>query len=405
MRISFLCIAFLFGACDGSGPGEQQSIVLPTSAEVTLTNGTVSVVLDSLSMVSRSKWNYDPNALDLFSEPINSAGLWLAAEQEGTRSNIASPFPWANGFELMSTEKESGGIYEITRENLEFEILNWPISLGAPVEINGNPKMYGDRMAWAAFEPSSTPGDESTSLKGLRVGLSIFVFDQAPLSNSVFLRYDIKNISSETISNLHVGYGGDTDLVQYRESSGKICETAWWENQTGYDLSRHITFTYTSRHPEDSVQSDDCYGAVAGYSILNMSSPRGLGQNKLAHRIWRRNQFASYPEFSGELLENGEVILFALQGLSPSGAPMVDPSGTQTKFAFTGDPIAMTGWIDERHDVRSLQSIQPVDLAPGDERSITVAWLMAKGPNLETGLELFKEQFDLIMSRRDAWDF
>jgi hypothetical protein len=86
---------------------------------------------------------------------------------------------------------------------------------------------------------------------------------------------------------------------------------------------------------------------------------------------------------------------------------MVDPTtGTPTKFAFTGDPISGSGWLDEdRRDIRSMQSIAPFDLAPGDVRSLTVVWLVATGQDLEDGLSLFREQFDYIMSRRDAWDF
>ena len=137
-----------------------------------------------------------------------------------------------------------------------------------------------------------------------------------------------------------------------------------------------------------------------------MSSTGGLGEHKMAHRIIREHSDKAFPEFHLGAISTPTRLLFALQGLSPFGDPMVDPTtGNPTKFAFTGDPVSKSGWIDDRTDVRSLQSIAPFDLAPSEVRSLTVVWLIAKGKNLKNGLELFRAQYDLIMSRREMWDF
>ncbi|GMQ81535.1 MAG: hypothetical protein BMS9Abin05_0967 [Rhodothermia bacterium] len=410
MRRSLLCVALLsllFGACDGAGVSVTPTIDLTPLQTVEVSNGRFSIRLDDRSTVGRSRWLPEPGNPDLWVSTFSLSGLWLAADQGPYRSNVGSVTPNAiSSFEFASTETENIGIFVITKDSLESEILNWPVELGAPVEADGTPQIYGDLMAWAAYQPATAPGVGVTSLSGVRVGVSLFMFVEEPLSNALFIRYDIRNTSNETLSDLHIGYGADTDLLLYERLGIECGRLAWNENQTGYDLDNHVTYTYVTPHPEDGSRPRECYATVVGFSILDMSSPNGLGGSKMAHRILREKVYDSYPEFATTEITNSEHLRLALEGLSPSGDQMIDPTtGSPSRFAFTGDPVSKTGWLDQRIDVLSVQSITPIDLAPGDERSITVAWLIAKGQNFETGLELFREQFDQIMSRRDLWDF
>ena len=401
------CTILIGLGCDQTGMVADNDLLLTPLSSAVLSNGKITVELMPSSAISRGSYYPDPLDTDLRTTHLNAVGLWLAATTDVVRSNVATAItPTIPRIEFAATTGGSEGIYFVTRDTLDSNILNWPTELGAPVNFDGRPKLYGDQMAWGAFQPTVAVSGESAPLTDLRVGISLFVFNQGPLTDAFFVRYDIRNMSNQSFSELHVGFGGDVDLVMYNRS-GPVCGLLdWWDNQTGYDLENHITYTYISPHDSDGDLPDKCYGTVVGFSILNMFSPGSTGENKLAHRIWRRDQHHSYPDFSGELLVNGEIVLFALQGLSPTGASMVDPeTNIPTKFAFTGDPLTGAGWIDERHDVRSLQSIKPIDLGPGEMRSMTVVWLIADGDNLESGINLLKSQFAQVMSRRDLWDY
>jgi hypothetical protein len=160
-----------------------------------------------------------------------------------------------------------------------------------------------------------------------------------------------------------------------------------------------------SPRPEDVGIPTACYGTVSGIAILDMTSARGLGHAKLAHRVVRKVKAGPFAQFAEEDILDAIHVRRALEGLSPSGGEMIDPSnGIATRFAFTGDPVAGSGWIDEPYDVRSLQSLAPFDLAAGETKSVTVAWLNVAGNDLTDGLARVKAQFDAVMERRGEWD-
>ena len=85
---------------------------------------------------------------------------------------------------------------------------------------------------------------------------------------------------------------------------------------------------------------------------------------------------------------------------------MIDPTTSATSmFAFTGDPTEQTGWIGTHDDVRSLISLEPFSLAPGERKFFTVVWIFAEGENLSHGLGKLRAYHDVIESRRDVWDY
>jgi hypothetical protein len=113
-----------------------------------------------------------------------------------------------------------------------------------------------------------------------------------------------------------------------------------------------------------------------------------------------------YGIFSETLMHSPEAIFLGLNGLAYDGTAMFDSTLQQeTKFAFPGDPITGNGWLDVRHDGRALQSLEPIDLDPGETRSMTVAFIISRGPSLEAGLNGLKETYDRITENRSLWDY
>ncbi|NIV11610.1 MAG: hypothetical protein GWN62_10105, partial [Aliifodinibius sp.] len=92
---------------------------------------------------------------------------------------------------------------------------------------------------------------------------------------------------------------------------------------------------------------------------------------------------------------------YALKGLSNFGDPMINPvTGNETKFAFTGDPITQTGWLDSiAIDVRSLLSSAPFTLAPGEKKIVSIVWIVESGQNLADALVNLKSKVDDIRNK------
>ena len=144
---------------------------------------------------------------------------------------------------------------------------------------------------------------------------------------------------------------------------------------------------------------------MVGFSILDLHSRSGLSQAKLAHRIMRERSYLEYGIFSETLMNTDESILLALNGYAYDGTAMTDSStGLETKFAFSGDPVTGTGWLDVRHDSRALQSIAPFDLAPSETKSMMVVVVAANGSDLEEGISKLFKTYDDVIRNRALWD-
>ena len=85
---------------------------------------------------------------------------------------------------------------------------------------------------------------------------------------------------------------------------------------------------------------------------------------------------------------------------------MINPvTGTETLFAFTGDPVAGTGWLDVRVDVRSMITSGPFSLEPEETKTVTVVWEANNGTDLQDALQKLKSKIDQIRSEPGLWRF
>lgn len=85
---------------------------------------------------------------------------------------------------------------------------------------------------------------------------------------------------------------------------------------------------------------------------------------------------------------------------------MIDPTtGEPTAFAFTGNPVTGTGWVDTRNEVRSLLSLAPISLAPCETVEFIVPIFTTISPSFEQGYEDLATLYDKVMSLRSTWDY
>ncbi len=252
-------------------------------------------------------------------------------------------------------------------------------------------------MAWGLFTVTNpTPSDYWDALNnpimGLDIGQTIYMYEALTGQNVLFVRFDVINNTNETISDLHVGFHTDTDLaIRFSDSNHCNSRADAGTNRTGYDEALALSYTYSMPDPADVNNPADCHGAASGFMFIDAPLPGDASDQVLAHTIIKKNLDREYPGF-GEL-DYTETRHFgmALKGLSSMGTPMIDPTtGLETKYAFTGDPITGTGWLDSPKDNRSLLSLKPFRIMPGETKSITVAWIIVAEANLEAGLSKLK---------------
>ncbi len=378
---------------------------LTVLSDYTLSNGTVQ------ARVRRGNYIYSIYEAEELGQKTGGGGsltgLWMATNTPTFEANLGTFIPnGINGFATVSGDSLEKGFFIITADSVDGPIDNWPTHLGAPTESARIPKLYGDRMLWMAQQTEQESYPNSASIEDVAVGVTLFAFDSGPLVNVMFVRYDVTNKGTESIDNLHLGFGSDLDIFRQGRGVENQCRSLWVDhNSSGYDLDRDISYVYV-KPGLPGEYTDECFGLVAGFSILSMQSDHGLDQPKLAHRIWRERSYLEYGVFSETLMDTPEHVFLAMNGLAYDGTAMFDSTlNRETKFAFPGNPVTGTGWLDVRHDGRALQSIEPFDLQVGDTRSMTVAFMISRGPNLEQGLRGLKETYDQVLQNRASWDY
>jgi hypothetical protein len=311
---------------------------------------------------------------------ITLAGLWIGVVNNGDqRANIVitKAIPYSNFSSKWETKPL--GVYSL-KSGQSYNSENWPVKYGAPVNLDGTPKIYGDEMCWTSLRSDTTTTHSifSSPIKGLRVTQAIYGYKKDELRNVVFIKYGITNMSSEIWNNVYTGFYSDTDLNDALD------------NRTGYDMINSISYTYLRKS-----------NYVTGFSYIE--TPKNV--SILSHRIMRKNNYINeeYGEYSfNEPLQ----IFYAFKGLSNYGVRMTNPvTGEKTNFAFTGSPVLNTGWLDDPIDVRSLLSTESFSLSPGETTWITVAWVITDDVSLANSLKKLKTQFEEIRKDASLWKF
>ncbi len=383
--ISSFYILFLFSSCDDDDQEkiEEELVELTPDSIVIFDVNDFHVSLNRTGELYEGSWQHEANFINV----IYSAGLWLGLNQQGNSyANIVWGGSYPQGNYTTKWGDKDVGVYKITADSISNPNLDWPDDYGAPVDNYGNPILFGETMYWSALTSDTTANTTSMAvlsqpISGLRLTQALYGYQRSDLRNVFFIRYEITNLSSEDFDELYAGFYSDTDLPGASS------------NATGYDSLRALSYTYSSDTP------------VTGFTFLETPTEAGEPIGVLSHRILRKN-YSSIPGFGEAELETPQEIIHALQGLSDIGDPMINPiTGEETKFAFTGDPVNITGWLDTPMDVRSLLTSGPFTLESGESQVITMAWIVVEGGTLAESLQMLKSQTDQIRSEVELWQF
>lgn len=375
--IHYLLILFsliAIGGCKEKVVNPTVSTTLETNSVSTLNINDFNVELSQRGIISRGFWGNVG--------VIYMAGLWIGMDNSSQpRGDIVITKGLPNSNFTSQWGDKQLGVFTLY-SNINYLPENWPINYGAPTNESGLPKIYGDEMCWTALQSDTTMKDQlyyASPINGLQVTEAVYGYKKDYLRSTIFIKYSITNLSTEIWNNIYVGFFSDTDLFNYSI------------NRTGYDSVRSMSYTY-----------DTTNNYVTGFSF--METPKNVGVG--SHRIMRRNDYID-PDFGEYSFILPEQIILALKGLSNSGQPMINPvTGLVTKFAFTGDPVTHTGWLDTPVDVRSLLSTESFSLSPGETTWITITWVVTHDTvSLSNALSELKTIMDLIKADVSLWQF
>ena len=336
-----------------------------------------------------------------FSAPgsvLYGSGLWLSGRQDGA-ARVAIERYGTSSF--GPCDDTPNVVYSVDADTT-YSPDGWPVEAGAPTDEEGQPRAYGDQMAWVPTCTRDSGEITGHTLAGVRVNAALFGYEDT--GDVIYVRYEIRNERGGPISDAYAGFWADADLT-----SGDFGPRA---NLIGFDREAGIGYVYMAELDGTREIPASSRGAVAGVTVLQSPGAAPVA----AYRIMD-NHGDAYGE---GLAETPDGAAYALRGLSNLGDPMIDPTtGEASRFAYTGDPAAGTGWLDGfdgcgnscvegqqmGEDVRQLTSVGPFSLGAGESTVFTIAYVYQARADLEAGLTGLRRSIQEIRDAPSRWRF
>lgn len=258
---------------------------------------------------------------------------------------------------------------------------------GAYLDSNGNPNLMGAQTQFYSYtdgypEAHGNNAGSTGPLKAVILQTNWSYAVNGPLSSMSFSEFRIINRSNKTWNSTYIALWTDDDL-------GNSLDDA-----VGVDTVSNLGYTYNfdNDDPEygsapPAVGFDYFRGPIvpsAGDTVKYYSPP---GSNNLVVKpnyktlgVTAFNMYSNGDPSIGDP-SNFRETYGNLRGLRRDGTPWVNPITNQvTTFAFPGDPVTQSGWIQaEGKDRRFMQCSGPITVSPGDTQSIVVAQVIARG--------------------------
>lgn len=404
MFLMMTTVAWGVSNVTGKWHGSQTALIEDTDTRIDVNNLEMFVyndgnfAYDNANVLGKTDGLYFPRGTK--KTVIYSAGLWVGAKVgSDIRLAIAefssefTPGPMEDGTYLP--DNAAFRVYKLNKgDNSESnpDYSDWPVDQGAPVDALGNPRIFGDQMAWSVFndaDPTNHVNDAaSTAPLGLEVQMSAFGFARGgALGNTVFFKYIIINKGSNTLDSTFVSLWADPDLGDASD------------DLVGCDTLLSLGFCYNSG-------SDATYGSAppaVGFDFFQGPIvPGEPTDSALVNGEWRHG-FVNLPMASFNKYINGtdpasRVETYGyMKGLTkdPISGNMVDNvnpvTGLVTTYAVSGDPVTQTGWVDAAAaDRRYMMSAGPFTMAPGDTQEVVAAVIVAQGTSPLSSISALK---------------
>jgi hypothetical protein len=306
---------------------------------------------------------------------------------------------------MLPRTKIEGNVIFTELEEMQFptdDFKNWPVEAGAPwVDANGDgiyniedgdhPDIKGDMFHWYVMndgDASSHTALWGTPPMNVEIQTSLFGFDQSgPLGNILFVRWVLINKGSDDLDSVFISMWHDDDVGDHTD------------DLAGCDTSLSIGYTYNDTDGDvkygvevPAVASDFFQGPLVddpdtSATILTWSLEKGYHLRTIpGKRQLGLTSFAVYtnPSPYGQDPNTAEEAYRFMNGLNgTTGEDFINPiTGEVSRFVYTGDPVAGTGWLDNTPgDRRYLMTSGPFYFGSGDTVEVVGSIIIAAGSN------------------------
>ncbi|MEA1987393.1 MAG: T9SS type A sorting domain-containing protein [Candidatus Marinimicrobia bacterium] len=281
---------------------------------------------------------------------------------------------------------------------------DWPAEWGAPyTDVDGNGSYDpavdkagladADQVLWLVINDLNTTavrGLYGSDPIGFELQITIWAYNQpaARLGQVVFKKFKLINKSGKDVTDMYVSQWADPDLGDYGDD---LC---------GCDTTLSLGFAYNGSAIDNKYKAFGLAPAAFGYDFFQGPMVPSVGETavfdlkKVAdHKNLGMTSFGWFAAGSpisdptlGEY-EGTRQWYNLLQGFKPFDdlavpAPWTEGNasgGTVTKFPLAGDPVAGTGFLDNKDgyyppgDRRITLSSGPFTFADGDTQEVVVA--------------------------------
>ncbi|MCW8849708.1 MAG: T9SS type A sorting domain-containing protein [Melioribacteraceae bacterium] len=334
-------------------------------------------------------------------QPGKILGSGLAEDPNSETVRVFRVRPDYQTADLSAEVNDGEGTEDNIRAQYEKDWQEWPAHRGAPYkDINKNnfyepsidiPGVPGaDQSLW--YVANDLDSIVAKSLYGsptMGVELQVTVWgykDIQVLNNMVFKNYLLINKSKNDFKETYLSIWSDPDLGDAGDDF------------VGCDTT--LSFGYAYNGDDD----DGTYGAntpAVGFKLLQGSIVPGnpsdnakfMGKYVAGMKNLSMTSFPYHgknsPEYNdpnlGDYFKGTLHFYNMMQGIGSSlGNPIINPiTGEASNFAFSGDPVTNTGWINSLTsppgDKRLAINSGPFTMAAGDTQEVVIAQIIAGG--------------------------
>lgn len=301
-----------------------------------------------------------------------------------------SPGPAINGRAAMLANPSDSLRYRTYRINrgdnasTSLDYRDWPTDLGAPLNAQGSPRLYGEQTLWSVFnnlDSSAASGWWQSHMPnpGLPVVIHQTIYAQRVssgdpglvLNNVAFIEWKIVNAGVAPIESAYVSLWTDMDFgdaSSNRPAVDTVHQLGYcWQAGRGFTgLPRAVGFVLLHGPAVLSTGSDAVFMGQkrSGYRNLPLSGFWGILDDSYLDL-----QFEG-PAYSMATAWN------IARGFDKLGNLVVDSATHEvTRFPYGGDPVTGTGWIATRSSGGAGFNMftGPFTLAPGDSQWVMFA--------------------------------
>lgn len=289
----------------------------------------------------------------------------------------------------------------------------WPADLGAPVNTDGTPRLYGKQQLWWVMNDlDSSAMREATGNDPLGLEVRVLVW-QPRLDGALFFQYTFINKGRDTLRDAYAAHFVDADLRDAltdltAADSARGLMYAWqrpdYDPEEGVPAAFGACFVQTPRVPStanDSARWDGAY--IRGYRNLPVSA--------ITMPVKSSYNVDALSEPGKSVERTPERWHTLARGQALDGAVLDPHTGAPKRFWYDGDPLQQRGWLmddgisttggtdyqsDAGHDPRLMTASGPFDMAPGDTQQVIIAWVFTEAATPEASIHTIRAMADTV---------